>query len=184
MLGREKKNEPVCIASVAWKCSLSSDFIELISAMSPIRSRMWGSRSLTIVPVLPAGLKGQTVSRCDVPPVVNRKMTCLALAGKCEAFGLSGSARFSSARIFESRPGSRIDPPTRERMAWRRVQLSDIDKLVQAEEDPGETFPCLGLVELGADFLDELEGAGGFGGRRRAAHAEPEAAGDARRGVL
>ena len=60
MLGREKKNEPVCIASVAWKCSLSSDFIELISAMSSICSRRWGKTSLTMVPHLPPGLNCQS----------------------------------------------------------------------------------------------------------------------------
>src|SRR6266545_2550464 len=53
-------------------------------------------------------------------------MTRLARAGKCEGLGTSGSSipprAASAASNSERMPGSKSDPPTSERIAWRRVQ--------------------------------------------------------------
>src|SRR6266540_5366066 len=53
-------------------------------------------------------------------------MTRLARAGKCEGLGASGSSAppraASAASNSHTMPGNKSDPPTSERIAWRRVQ--------------------------------------------------------------
>src|SRR3954447_7233242 len=117
MLGRANVTEPVWTPSVAWKWSLWSPCIDRIRQMSSTHRRTLGNRSETIVPHVPPGLKshigrrygralgwlvdgfpasatrrglGSNVSMCDTPPDMYRKMTRLALPGKCGARGARG----------------------------------------------------------------------------------------------
>src|SRR5260221_6105996 len=121
---------------------------------------------------------------CDTPPVEKRKMTCFARPLKCEAFGASGSDLESSASSWERKPGRSSEPPASEWMNWRRLQLSDIDKLVQAEQDAGKTLPGLGLSEARARLRQIVEGGRGFVLGGGATQGQLEAALDAVRVVL
>jgi hypothetical protein len=68
---------------------------------------------------------------CDTPPVMNRKMTFLALPGKWGALGASGlpsaDPRASSASVPWRMPGSRIDPAANDRITCRRDGSMDRD---------------------------------------------------------
>src|SRR5678815_610271 len=104
-----------------------------MSAMSSTHSPILGKRSLTSVPLFPRGLKFQKAGRylllpfsyssfslglgskestCETPPVMNRKITRLALAGKCGVFGESGlsSPRASTESRCEKTAGIIIEP--------------------------------------------------------------------------
>src|SRR5262245_349337 len=199
MLGRAAKNEPVWMASVAWKCSLLSVVIELMRQTSSIRSRRCGKRSLTRVPQRPPRRKGQRapragrrsrdspppgtvvrrsaawvsfglwskVSMCETPPVENRKMMRRAFGAKCGSFGASGSpdgrlpARCPSEASSSARmPGSRMEPPTRERRARRRVipkvfLISLLSSEQGRSSDPWATdlFPVKQCLDLQIVFL-------------------------------
>src|SRR3954471_16470039 len=120
----------------------------------------------------------------DTPPVEYRKITCFALPGKCGRFGASGSCRASSASSGWSRPGSSSEPPASERRKVRRLQLSDIDELIRAEQDAGETLPGLGLAEARPGLRDVALRGRGFSLRGGPAERQGEAALDAVRVVL
>src|SRR5438045_7708128 len=64
-----------------------------------------------------------------MPPLKFMKMTRLALAGKCGAFGTSSSA--VSARHCCRMAGSSAEPATMERIIWRRVgsKLENLDTI-------------------------------------------------------
>src|SRR5689334_7798563 len=121
---------------------------------------------------------------CDTPPVEKRKITCLARPLKCDGFGASGSDFASSARSWERKPGRSSEPPASEWMNRRREQLSDIDKLVQAEQDAGETLPGLGLAESRARPRQIIQRGRGLVLRGAATQGQDEAAIDAVRVVL
>src|SRR5689334_24140391 len=107
-LGRAKKNDPVWIASVAWKCSLLSVDIDRIRQTSSIRSRRCGNRSLTIVPHLPPGLNshiGRTrgVLESDSPPP-----TPSVLPSAANSFGLGSNVSMCDTPPVENRRMTRL----------------------------------------------------------------------------
>ena len=141
-------SDPVCTRSVAWKCSKWLPVSERTTQRSSTQVATCGKSSLTGVPHRPAGANlncggrrvfplyclppsaaslgfGSNDSRCETPPVMNRKMTRLALPAKWGVLGARGSASRGgtapSARSSETIPGSSSEPPISDPTNWRRV---------------------------------------------------------------
>ena len=109
-----------------------------------------------------AGL-GSNVSTCDGPPFMNRKMTRLARAGKCDALGASGSRGTASSlplvaaaqadppmsgipapeSIWAS-PSAPKPPPILEKIARRETSRSDaIDSRFEAGSRARSSLFCI-----------------------------------------
>src|SRR5262245_7897912 len=129
---------------------------------------------------------GSKVSTWDGAPFMNRKTTCLALAGKWDSFGESGPA-FSPARaknpsrVSKSMRASPANPPPARRRNSRREVIGQcgcgftavslrIRELIQVEHDPAELLagrpPAPGLLQECPHPLD-------LAIRRRSAQGQP-----------
>src|SRR5258707_10133414 len=88
---------------------------------------------------------GSKVSTCDGPPFRNRKMTCLAFAGKCvERVSVAPAASlFSASRVASP---SMPKPFPALRKSWRRViSVSSVhkEKLVRAQQRTRKLNPAV-----------------------------------------
>src|SRR4051794_23600545 len=92
-----------------------------------------------------------------------RKMTRLALAGKCAGRGSKGStiacgpSALSWPSNSDNRPGNSSELPANDRIHVRRFMSVEKDKFVAAQQRPGQTVP--GLVhgdDVAADPVFQL----------------------------
>src|SRR5262245_12119823 len=112
----------------------------------PGRLRVSGWSKATCLPwsAISRGL-GSNESTCDTPPLMNRRITDFALAGKCGFFGARGSL-LSAASSSLSSPDIRSEPATEDCTNSRRdtidMALLHEEELVAGQEDPGQGRPA------------------------------------------